>query len=575
MSTDNDNKSTALAVEGGGVDTIAESDRKGKPSSLFWPWFASNSGVMALSYGAWGLGFGISFWQATIMSIVGVVVSFLLVGIISIAGKRANAPTMVISRAQFGIEGAKIPAALSWIATLGWEISLATTAVLAMSSTLEKLGAGTGAVPKIISAVVVIGLVVVAGTYGYDLIMKCQQVITIVAIVMTVGYFILGWGYIDFDAISSAPDGSLPAMLGCCFFVMTGFGLGWVNIAADYSRYLPRDASNAGIVFWSTFGASIANIFLITYGGLIAILDAELAENVGNDPIGAMASVLPTWYLVPFTIVSVMGLMSAAIMDNYSNGLALLSFGIKLPRTVAAALTAVLTVIGVVYVTFFSDTFIGPFQGFLTTLGVPMAVWAGMFIVDVLLRKRDYDAEALYDAKGIYGAWNVKALAILAVGTFVGWGLVVNTAASWLTWQGYLLGPLGGKEGNWASANLGVIVALAIGLIGASCCSAPTSNGRSWPWTPAPERSGDDRSRGVAGRHRPAEGVRRMRMVRLGLPDHAFQRTDEAFAALARAYGDRVVYTRYVAPTRPSTRGSATSRCGRSSSCRPTTRCTT
>ena len=31
-------------------------------------------------------------------------------------------------------------------------------------------------------------------------------------------------------------------------------------------------------------------------------------------------------------------------------------------------------------------------------------------------------------------------------------------------------------------------------------------------------------------------------------PDHAFQRTDEAFAALARAYGDRVVYTRYVAP---------------------------
>ena len=74
MSTDNDNKSTALAVEGGGVDTIAESDRKGKPSSLFWPWFASNSGVMALSYGAWGLGFGISFWQATILSIVGVVV---------------------------------------------------------------------------------------------------------------------------------------------------------------------------------------------------------------------------------------------------------------------------------------------------------------------------------------------------------------------------------------------------------------------------------------------------------------------------------------------------------------------
>ncbi|MFR2313700.1 MAG: hypothetical protein ACLS6O_02155 [Bifidobacterium sp.] len=63
-----------------------------------------------------------------------------------------------------------------------------------------------------------------------------------------------------------------------------------------------------------------------------------------------MASILPTWYLIPYTIVAVLGLMSGSIMDNYSNGLALLSFGVKLPRT-GAALTAALTVLGVVYVT--------------------------------------------------------------------------------------------------------------------------------------------------------------------------------------------------------------------------------
>jgi len=51
--------------------------------------------------------------------------------------------------------------------------------------------------------------------------------------------------------------------------------------------------------------------------------------------------------------------------------------------------------------------------------------------------------------------------------TVVGWGLVVNTYASWLTWQGYLLGPLGlgGKTGAWASANLGVLVALVLGFV--------------------------------------------------------------------------------------------------------------
>lgn len=185
-----------------------------------------------------------------------------------------------------------------------------------------------------------------------------------------------------------------------------------------------------------------------------------------TNPIGAMASVLPTWYLIPFTIVAVLGLMSGAIMDNYSNGLALLSFGIKLPRTIAAAITAVLSVLGVVYVTFFSSTFIGPFQGFLITLGVPMAAWAGMFVADVLLRKKDYDTTDLYQTEGRYGAWNITAFAILAIATFLGWGLVVNSAASWLNWQGYLLGLIGGKDGTWAAANLGVIVALAVGFLG-------------------------------------------------------------------------------------------------------------
>ena len=438
------NEKGTLSIEEQGIDTISEEERKGTPASLFWPWFAANVSMFAMSYGAWALGFGISFWQATAMTIIGVVISFLLVGIISIAGKRGNAPTMVLTRATFGVEGAKVPAALSWIATLGWEISLTTTAVLALSSTIEKLGWGSGVAPKIISTIVVVGLVVVAGIFGYDLIMRCQQVITIVTGVITVGFFILGWGHIDFSAID----------------------LGWVNIAADYSRYLPRNSSNGGIVFWTTFGASIANVFLIFYGLLLAVSNADMAENVGNDPIGAMASILPTWYLIPYTIVAVLGLMSGSIMDNYSNGLALLSFGVKLPRTVAAALTAALTVLGVVYVTFFSDTFIGPFQGFLTTLGVPMAVWAGMFVADVIIRKKDYSTADLYDPKGRYGAWNGKSFAILVVGTVLGWGLVVNTAASWLNWQGYLLFLIGGKEGSWAAANLGVIVALIIGLAG-------------------------------------------------------------------------------------------------------------
>ncbi|MDU2984881.1 MAG: cytosine permease, partial [Actinomyces sp.] len=68
-----------------GLDVIPESDRKGKPSDLFMPWFAANISVLGISWGAWVLGFGISFTQAIIVSIVGITFSFLTCGIIAIA----------------------------------------------------------------------------------------------------------------------------------------------------------------------------------------------------------------------------------------------------------------------------------------------------------------------------------------------------------------------------------------------------------------------------------------------------------------------------------------------------------
>jgi hypothetical protein len=54
----------------------------------------------------------------------------------------------------------------------------------------------------------------------------------------------------------------------------------------------------------------------------------------------------------------------------------------------------------------------------------------------------------------------------MAFGAFIGWGFVTNPFASWLNWQGYFLGVIGGKDGQWAGANLGVLFALVIGSLG-------------------------------------------------------------------------------------------------------------
>jgi nucleobase:cation symporter-1, NCS1 family len=120
-------------------------------------------------------------------------------------------------------------------------------------------------------------------------------------------------------------------VIGALVFLMTGFGLGWVNVAADYSRYLPRNASSGGVVGWTTFGASIAPVVLLVFGLLLAGSSPELSTAIGQDPVGALASTLPTWFLVPFALVAVLGLVGGAVLDIYSSGLALLTLGLRIP----------------------------------------------------------------------------------------------------------------------------------------------------------------------------------------------------------------------------------------------------
>jgi NCS1 family nucleobase:cation symporter-1 len=457
-----------LAVEINGINVIDESERKGTPRQLFWPWFGANVSVLGLAYGSFLFGFGISFWQAVVAGVVGIVISFLLCGLVAIAGKRGSAPTLVLSRAAFGVNGNRVPSLLSWILTVGWETALVSLATLATSTVFTQLGWSGGTTTKVVALVVVAALVVGGGVLGFDLIIRMQTVITVVTGVLTVVYVVLVAPEIDWAAVTSAPSGSTAAFVGALVLAMTGYGFGWVNAAADYSRYLPRQASTGGVVGWTTFGGALAPVILLITGLLLAGSDPELSAAIGGDPIGALGAILPTWFLVPFILVVVLGLIGGALLDIYSSGLSLLAAGVRVPRPVAATIDGVLMVIGTVAVVFFADDFIGPFQGFLITLGVPIATWCGIMLADLALRRRDYAEPELFDPRGRYGSVQPVPLVLLLLGTVVGWGLVTNTFADWLDWQGYLLGPLGlgGREGAWAFANLGVLAAFLIGLLG-------------------------------------------------------------------------------------------------------------
>ncbi|MDR2253731.1 MAG: cytosine permease [Bifidobacteriaceae bacterium] len=457
-----------LQVEMAGADVIGEADRKGEPRSLFWPWFAANISVLGISYGAWILDMGVSFGQACVAGAIGVVLSFFLCGVVALAGKRGGAPTMVLARSALGVVGNRVAAVLSWIVTVGWETVMASLAVMATATVCRALGAPHGIGLEVVAVVVVAALIVGGGVIGFDLIMRMQTVISVITGVLTVGYLCLTLGRIDLGAVAALPNGSAQAFIGVAVFAFTGFGLGWVNVAADYSRYLPRGASSAGVIGWTTFGAAVAPLALLGWGLLLAGSDPTLRGRISADPIGALTTVLPTWYLAPFGLVAILGLVGAAVLDIYSSGLALVSAGIPIRRPVAAGIDGAIMIAGTVYIVFGGSQFFDVFRQFLITLGTPIAAWAGIMLADVLLRRRPYAEADLFDPRGRYGAVAPGPLAVMALGAVVGWGFIVNSfeGAGFLDWLGYFMGAVGGRAGVWREADLGVLFALVIGFVG-------------------------------------------------------------------------------------------------------------
>lgn len=448
------------------INFISESERRGKASDLFWPWAGANVSLLALSYGAFFLGFGISFWQATIAAVIGTAGSFALVGISSLAGKRSNAPTMTLSRAAFGVEGNLLPGFLSYFVVVGWETVLVSLATLATGTVLERATSIDRDISLAIGFLIAASLTIFGGVLGHSVIMKLQRLITGITVAATLTYIVLTLDEINWDSVFAIKAGSAAGLIGAIIFAITGIGLGWVNCAADYSRYLPRSTSSKSVFGWTVFGASIVPIALVIYGSALSGSSKKLSDAIAMDPIGALTQLLPTWFLIPFALFAILGLVGGAILNLYSSGLTLISIGVKVKRPVAAGIDGTIMLFGTIYIVWFATDFFAPFQGFLITLGVPVAVWSAIFVADVVLRKRDYVEADLFSETGRYGRVNPIAISLVAIGSIIGWGFVTNTFASWLSWQGYFMGAIGGKEGQWAYANVGVIFALLIGFFG-------------------------------------------------------------------------------------------------------------
>jgi purine-cytosine permease-like protein len=244
---------------------------------------------------------------------------------------------------------------------------------------------------------------------------------------------------------------------------MTLVGIGFLNYGGDFARYLPRTTPAREVIGWTTAGLALPVVALLVVGALLVGGDPALGTAAADDPIGALTALLPLWFFVPFSVVIVISLVSAAITGIYSSGLALGAVGVPLRRSTTTALNALLIAAGAFYLLFVSDSFLATFQSFLSLIAVMMGTMGGIQLVDFVRQRRlgwNTDLANPYGFGGRDGRWT--ALLSLALGTIIGLGTVTSADPNFAHLTGFLL-TAEARDGVLGASNIGVVIATVLG----------------------------------------------------------------------------------------------------------------
>lgn len=453
-----------FSVELSGEDPTPADRRAGRASRMFWMWFAANSSIISIAVGAIVLGLGVSLRQAVVGILAGIALSALPLGLTTLASKRSGQPTMVVSRATFGLLGNIGPAVLAiiarafWGSVIVWLVGTSVVGVLSPDAPSTGLALAGAAVVTVVAALIAF--------VGYGLIARVQLVLTIVSAVFVLGFIAATAGSIDIATVLTVSDGSWMLSITAAIIVFSFVGLAWAFGGGDLARYQGTGTSGGVTALWSSIGATLPALGLMVYGALLAASDEAFASGLTTAPLATITDLVPSGFAIPLMIAVTVSLLSGLVITLYSGGFALQSAGVRLSRPVSVIVVAIIVLaIAALLVLIIPSGTVGIFRDVATTLAVPTAAWTGLFAAELMLRRRPFDGDALLRPGGAYPMVRWVNLGGLIVISIIGWGFTTAALAP-LAWQGYLFAlfgvtadsPLGGTD-------LGVIIALVLGLL--------------------------------------------------------------------------------------------------------------
>ena len=467
------------AVEPGGVEYIADSERHGRPRQLFWTWMSPNLEFATVYVGVLPVVlFGGGFWPTALALLLGTALGAATHAVLSTMGPRLGVAQMVVSRAGFGYLGNLLPAGLNAVTSgAGWVAVNSVSGAFALQTFCAAVHLPEPTFVLALAAIVLVEIVIAMS--GYNFIHAIERwVFPFLALVFaacTVAIFVqarLGTG---FNGSASLAFGGPVGAFMIAVFLAFSYAVSWNPYASDYSRYLARATSPLRI-------GLAAGLGLLVSCAVLEIAGAALATVAGTNwsasavPTGQFVEPLPEVLKIIAPLAICVGAIAANVLNLYSGAMSFLSMGVRIPARLRRAIVAV--VFGVVG---FLVAFLtvntgqegesgGTYENFLFFNTYWIVAFLGVVLTDWAIRRRRLTTGLVFDRRHRNRAGVVAfVLGIAACIPFmnqtlyVGWvastypetgdlsfavGFLVSAAAYWLLSRASSIGTASGVDGG-------------------------------------------------------------------------------------------------------------------------------
>jgi len=459
------------AIEQVKLESAPRLNRRSRSSSQFWSWLGLSGSVLPLGLAWYASKSGVAFTQAVIAVFLGLLASALVVSVGALAGKRSGLPTLMLSRAAFGVYANAAPASVLTIARLFWSSVIAAAAII-LAMDFLKIDSITEAVQLqssnsiwLLSFVaLLIGGAVALAIFGGGVLFRAQQTVGIIGSLAAVLLISFTVNNFSLQSLLSEPSSDWSSAFGISVLTFSVFGLAWTSAGADFARKLSTTTRGASVVGWAFLALVIVPAVVAAYG--MALLGSSSVNEAGpisgfaaGSLFGDFSNVVDAW-LGYFLLAS--GTLSAIVilaMSMYSSNLGLHSIGAKLlPGVGQPIIGALVFVLGFASISFLADPW-AFFIEYALLFAIPVAAWAGIFISDVLIRRIAYHEISLSRGYGFYKSVNVVNLVGWFVAITVGLGFTYIQQPGF-EWTGFLSDLFVNQE-FWVTTSFGVVITFA------------------------------------------------------------------------------------------------------------------